>query len=244
MKDSDSLDTGSRHKIIVGVDYGTTYSGLRSQKARCQRSETSNIYAIGVSWAESTKTRLEDINVINTWPGHRDSTWKVPSRIAYASENKNKIPADQWGFQVSPNLMCYSWTKLLLDKSAQLTGYDDPSLKDLFGSGLMSLPKGKSAQSVIEDYFRELYVYLIHQLEKKMGAGVFNATPMEIYLTMPAIWSDQAQLATRKAAEAAGFGSRPYDSIFMIKEPEAAALSAIKPHLGPDAIDPVQVCNL
>ncbi|KAK2834840.1 hypothetical protein FQN49_006865 [Arthroderma sp. PD_2] len=220
MKEDGGIDPGSRHKIIVGVDYGTTFSG--------------------VSWAESTKTRLEDINVINTWPGHRDSTWKVPSRIAYASENKNKITTDQWGFQVSPNLMCYSWTKLLLDKSAQLTGYDDPSLKDLFGSGLMSLPKGKSAQYVIEDYFRELYMYLIHQLEKKMGSGVFNVTPMEIYLTMPAIWSDQAQLATQKAAEAAGFGSRPYDSIFMIKEPEAAALSAIKPHLGPDAIDPVQ----
>ncbi|KAK2733112.1 hypothetical protein FQN57_002304 [Myotisia sp. PD_48] len=210
----------SRHKIIVGVDYGTTYSGI--------------------SWVESTKTRLEDINVINTWPGHRDSTWKVPSRIAYAKENNGKIPNDQWGFEVSPNLMSYSWTKLLLDKHARIGEYDDPSLKDLFGSGLMNLPRGKNAQAVIEDYLRELYIYLVHQLEKKISPSVFNVTPMEIYLTMPAIWSDQAQLATREAAKAAGFASRPNDSIYMIAEPEAAALSAIKPHLSPDAIDPVQ----
>lgn len=105
----------------------------------------------------------------------------------------------------------------------------------------MALPRGRTAQNVVEDYFRYLYKYVKRQLEKKIGPGVFEATPMDIYLTMPAIWSDQAQLATREAAKAGGFASRPYDSIYMIAEPEAAAISAIKPHIGPDAIDPVQV---
>ncbi|KAL1965071.1 hypothetical protein VTN77DRAFT_6131 [Rasamsonia byssochlamydoides] len=63
------MSSSKRHKIIVGVDYGTTYSG--------------------VSWVFSTKTRIEDINVISNWRDHPGS-WKVATRIAYAHENGNR----------------------------------------------------------------------------------------------------------------------------------------------------------
>ncbi|KAL1965072.1 hypothetical protein VTN77DRAFT_6132 [Rasamsonia byssochlamydoides] len=99
----------------------------------------------------------------------------------------------------------------------------------------MSLSKGKTAQDVVEDFLRHLYNYLVNMLKKQIGEDTFNATPMECYLTMSAIWSDQAQLATREAARAAGFASRPSDTLTMIAEPEAAAIAAMKPHIGPEA---------
>ncbi|RJE22726.1 hypothetical protein PHISCL_04942 [Aspergillus sclerotialis] len=218
-EDFNSLKLGSnstnRHKIIVGVDYGTTYSGI--------------------SYVESTKTRLEDINVITSWPDERGTSWKTPTRIAYVAENKD-LSSSQWGFSVTPRMKSYSWTKLLLDKNTPLTKFDDNSLRDLYGEGLLSLPRGKTAQKVVEDYLRYLYRHLMHTLEKQLGQAVLKSTPIECYLTMPAIWSDQAQLATREAAKAAGFASRPGDTLAMIAEPEAAAIAAMKPNAGPDAI--------
>ena len=138
----------------------------------------------------------------------------------------------------------YSWTKLLLDKNTPLTKFDDNSLRDLYGDGLLNLPRGKTAQKVVEDYLRYLYRHLMHTLEKQLGQAVLKSTPIECYLTMPAIWSDQAQMATREAAKAAGFASRPGDTLAMIAEPEAAAIAAMKPNAGPDAISLLKVICL
>jgi molecular chaperone DnaK (HSP70) len=83
----------------------------------------------------------------------------------------------------------------------------------------------------------EVYRFVVGNLEKRMTPEVFAATPMICYLTMPAIWSDNAQAATRKAAMGAGFGSRPSDTIRMISEPEAAAIAALKKDLVPGSVN-------
>jgi molecular chaperone DnaK (HSP70) len=46
------------------------------------------------------------------------------------------------------------------------------------------------------------------------------------------MWSDAAKATTIEAAQAAGFGSRSIDSIHIITEPEAAALSVLMPRVG------------
>ena len=64
-----------------------------------------------------------------------------------------------------------------------------------------------------------------------MTQDVLKVTPIDFWFTMPALWSDEAQYATKIAAERAGFGkssAREHDKISMIREPEAAALSALK----------------
>jgi molecular chaperone DnaK (HSP70) len=66
------------------------------------------------------------------------------------------------------------------------------------------------------------------RLERKLTKDLLNVTPIEFWFTMPAIWSDEAQHATRTAAMCAGFGTRSGDSVKMITEPEAAALAAFK----------------
>lgn len=138
-------------------------------------------------------------------------------------------------------LRCYTWTKLLLDTDADLTAFDDPALKDIFGEGLLQLPPGKTAEDVCRDYLRGLYGFLVQTLQKRFSPEIFSVTPMECWITVPAIWSDKAQASTREAARSAGFASRPFDVVNVITEPEAAAITVLKTHMSRDHIDPINV---
>lgn len=182
----------------------------------------------------------DDIVIVSKWPNHTGSAWKAPSTIAYSKENP-KLDRNHFGFEVGRSHKHYVWTKLLLDGETDLARHDDPLLSQMYGSGFLKLPRNKSAKDVVQDYLRELYLFTMGTLERELTARVVKTMPMECWITMPAIWSDRAQADTRAAAIAAGFGSRSFDRVNMISEPEAAALYALKPHLGPKAIDPVQV---
>ncbi|KAK7706076.1 hypothetical protein SLS57_009857 [Botryosphaeria dothidea] len=100
-----------RYKLIVAVDYGTTYTGI--------------------SFITTNTRDIEKIEIINEWPGNAESVFKVPSKIAYNTENPG-LEDDQWGFNVKSSMSCYTWTKLLLDKNIRLTDFDDSKLEDVF----------------------------------------------------------------------------------------------------------------
>lgn len=179
--------------------------------------------------------------IVNKWPSHTEQSWKAPSRIAFASENK-KIARNYWGYEVGRNHKSYAWTKLLLDKGVKLGDHDDPLLRQMYGGeGFLGLPPGMTATEVVRDYLAELYKHAVACVVRELSQQVFDSLPMECWITMPAIWSDGAQSATREAALKAGFGSRPNDTVSMITEPEAAALWALKPFLGEKALDPLKV---
>lgn len=183
------------------------------------------------------KADLEDINVIRDWPG-KDGEWKTPSRIAYAFENrKSDLKQDLWGYQVAPGMIAYSWTKLLLDKDAKDTHFDDPNLQSAIEEGRMKLPDGRSAQSVASDFLACLYKHMEQRLLREFGKVTLDQTPMDCWLTVPAVWSDQAQNATKTAALEAGFASRPGDTISVITEPEAAAITVLKDSMRPESLN-------
>lgn len=163
--------------------------------------------------------------------------------IAFASENaKAKLSRNYWGYEVERIHKQYAWTKLLLDKNVNLGQHDDPLLRQMYGEeGFLGLPEDKTAKEVVRDYLAELYKHTVSVLIRELTSAVFDSLPMECWITMPAIWSDGAQSATREAALQAGFGSRPNDSVSMITEPEAAALWALRPYLSETALDPLKV---
>ncbi|KAK0727832.1 hypothetical protein B0T26DRAFT_748130 [Lasiosphaeria miniovina] len=191
-RDRQSGATANVLKIIIDVDYGTTFTG--------------------VSFVTSDKTSVDDIDVIRTWPGDGgpvEGNWKTPTVIAYGSENN--------------------------------TEFDDPSLREATGSALFHLPPGKDAQMVCQDFLVEVYRFVVHNLQIRMTPQVFKMTPVEYYLTIPAMWTDKARSATLEAAKAAGFGSRKINSIHMIPEPEAAAIAALKKDLRPGSVNVISV---
>lgn len=187
------------------------------------------------------KSDIDDINIISSWPGTLQTTWKTPTRIAYKEEN-HSLQNNKWGFEVQPKLKSYSWTKLLLDRNAIVGEHDDPSLSTMSDQGIMKLPRDRDAQGVCEDFLHEMYTYMSLKLRQQMSDVTFDNTPMECWITLPAIWSDEAKDATLEAARKAGFGSRPGDDIFTIAEPEAAAIATLKMYSGPGALNPIKVC--
>ena len=151
----------------------------------------------------------------------------MPSQIAYSAEN-SALESDTWGYEVQPGARAYCWTKLLLDKGTLATEYDDPSLQEASGGAALKVPAGKKPVDVVADFLGHLYKHCISRIEKTVPPDVLRLTPIDFWFTMPAIWSDEAQHTTKTAAERAGFGQRPGDTISMIAEPEAAALVAFK----------------
>ena len=181
----------------------------------------------------SQESNIENVEVITNWPGnaagHRE---KVPSQIAYKAENgKPPLEKDLWGYEIPPSAKRHCWTKLLLDRNARATEFDDPNLADMAEWNGIPIRQDKDPKDVVTDYLHHLYQHCMEYLARRITQDILKVTPIEFWFTMPALWSDEAQFATKEAAERAGFGKnvqREYDSISMIKEPEAAALSALK----------------
>lgn len=170
-----------------------------------------------------------DVKVIADWAGaagQTDMLEKVPSRIAFACEN-DELSEDKWGYEVKPSYKSRSWTKLLLDSKAKHREFDSKVLSGKVQSEILGLPKYMSAEQVVEEYLRYLYRHIISKLEKQYGPEVLRITPIDFWFTHPATWQESSKAATRQAAEAAGFGDRVGDQLYMISEPEAAATSIL-----------------
>lgn len=188
----------------------------------------------------SDKKGVDDINIITTWPGEISTSSKVPTRIAYMAEN-NTLKKNRWGYEVEPKHTSYSWTKLLLDKNAVRTSFDDPSLSKISTNVIMQLPKFRNAPGVCEDYLRELYGYVSERLKRQLGAATFDLTPIECWITLPAIWSEEAKDVTLRAAKQAGFGSRTDDEVYTIAEPEDAAIATLRGYSAMGSVNAVKV---
>lgn len=143
------------------------------------------------------------------------------------------------GFEVTPGIKSYSWFKLRLDPAARIDD-SESGISVSEGPGLLRLPHGKTAREVCADFLREIYHEFHAQLVRSLGQGVVDVSRKEFWFTVPAIWSDQAKAHTRAAALDAGFGSGEEDEIFLISEPEAAAVASLS-RLGDNARDQIRV---
>jgi molecular chaperone DnaK (HSP70) len=203
-----------KQRLIVGIDYGTTYSGL--------------------SFALTGATDFRDINTWTKYPGassHSAEHYeKAPTRIAFKWENDG-MEGDAWGYQVEPGMKTYTWTKLLLDQLAVQSEFDDPDLYLANGENIMKLPEGKCASWVVTEYLKKLKAMFDDAVPLHSVAQTINDLPMDFWITVPASWTEKARLLTIKAAKDAGFGTRDIDTVSLISEPEAAAHAVLKSSL-------------
>ena len=91
-----------RNKIVVAIDFGTTYSG----KPAHTHGRPYTLSKAGIAFVSTTDSDANDIQVITDWAGaarKNDHLEKVPSRIAFAYEN-DSIDCDKWGYEVEPSL--------------------------------------------------------------------------------------------------------------------------------------------
>ncbi|RPB23919.1 actin-like ATPase domain-containing protein [Terfezia boudieri ATCC MYA-4762] len=186
-------------KIILGIDFGTTYSG--------------------VAWASTTSPN--EISPIRQWPnaGKADVD-KVPSEMVYLPDGTFK-----WGFQTSPESIrkegkLLQYMKLLLDPSQEAGNV----LADPLGLEHVRclLPQNKKPVDVVADYLRAVKTHALDVLSKNFGTEFWKVIEVEYHLTIPAVWSESAKALTLKAANTAGIGAS--NDLILIAEPEAAAL--------------------
>jgi hypothetical protein len=181
-------------------------------------------------YCTSTSTNIEHIVTIQDYPGATDDAQKVPSRIAYEMVDDGGVidlEPEAMGFQITSDMHpIAALMKLHLDKEARLTEFDDMSLKSL-GQDTGRLPDGKTAEEVIVDYLKALYQCLRDHMQHRGLLANFDTWPVDYYITHPASWTDAAKSATRDVAVQAGFGAQDGDTIRLISEPEAAAVTAL-----------------
>ncbi|KAL1835667.1 hypothetical protein VTJ49DRAFT_6256 [Mycothermus thermophilus] len=190
-------------RLIVGVDFGTTFSGVAA------------VY---------TGTP-DDIEIIKTWPGGNGITSdKVPTEIAYdlpAGASPGTAPTVKWGFQFKPEDPRLRCIKLFLDRSQKLPFYVSP-----LETAAQLKRYNKTVVDAVSDYLTQIYKHTMHTLQRRYGESFLASTKVDFVLTCPAVWSDAAKATTLQAAERAGMGAQ--SQIQMISEPEAAAVYTLK----------------
>ncbi|KAL7947533.1 actin-like ATPase domain-containing protein [Trichoderma barbatum] len=200
----------NRIRLLVGIDYGTTYSGI------CFALSNASDFKAITPW-----TKYPDADSHNA-----EHTVKAPTRVAFPAENTD-LDRTAWGYEVGADMKSYSWTKLLLDETL-ISEFDDPDIYSTKNAEIMRLPKNMSAKDVAKEYLMGMRKMFDDNIAQFLGACKLDDLPMEFWLTVPASWSEKAKLLTKNAAIEAGFGDREIDSIRLIPEPEAAAHMALK----------------
>ncbi|KLJ07402.1 hypothetical protein EMPG_17132 [Blastomyces silverae] len=199
--------TATAH-LIVGIDFGTTYSG------------------VAVAHSEFGR---EKIHIISSWPGNVEVRHKVPTMIEDKSESSNYRG---WGYAISPTTHCSSWFKLHMAPDNTLSKNDDPLLSQSVGPSLLRIPDWETPEILCEEYLRRLYKRVMERLSTIYGQSIVDMLPIKAVLTIPADWDKKYKTTLSEAAHRAGIATGENDSVLTVDEPEAAALAAFETSLG------------
>ncbi|KAL8819859.1 MAG: hypothetical protein Q9191_007642 [Dirinaria sp. TL-2023a] len=201
----EEADDSSDRKLLIAVDFGTTFSGVAWAQTR-----RPDVQTIIIQWPDAANGGLEGV-----------SSDKVPTELRYEGDTCH------WGFQVDDFGSRHQWFKLDLDPS-QSRGVSDLS-RQYPDQHALPPTYTQNAEKLCTDYLTALRTHTEKVLNYKLPQSVLKTTPIEYIITVPAVWSDTAQAKTRACAENAGMGK----ALQIISEPEAAAiyaLHAMDPH--------------
>ncbi|KAL4807449.1 hypothetical protein BDV18DRAFT_167977 [Aspergillus unguis] len=206
--------------MVIGIDFGTTYSG--------------------VAWATVADFASEQINLITSWPGTGREEGKAPTELFYED---NQV---FWGYDIPDDADPVRWFKLLLVKDEDLSEETRSSEFVLRGRKMLK-ETGKTAIGLIADYLRLLWNHIIETVEKSRGESVIDALRFHVVITVPAIWKGYARQGMEEAAQIAGLlDTRAAGSTVLsfVPEPEAAALSTLcEPGRKTQAGDVFVICD-
>ncbi|RFN49025.1 heat shock 70 kda protein 12b [Fusarium flagelliforme] len=198
----DDLDRFFEKFVAVGIDFGTTYTG--------------------VSWARSTDPK--DINSITGWPSsdHRSKNEiQVPTLYDLTSH--------KWGYEITPDMKPMKWFKLLLLKKEDLTreaGGDSQQLKQTLEI-LDTIGRDITPVQLVGLYLKKVWDHTYTSLRSMID---IDNLPLRVAITVPAIWPDYAKSSMREAARLAGITDHRAigeTTLITVEEPEAAALASV-----------------
>ncbi|KAJ5143425.1 uncharacterized protein N7515_002212 [Penicillium bovifimosum] len=191
-----------RPKLIVGIDFGTTFSG--------------------VAWG--LEDNPDSIDLIQTWPGGGNTTsQKVPTLCSYKD---NRLI---WGYQADlprcpgEQQQLIRGVKLLLDESQQFRYAPAVNsrgiIKDLNVTPL----------EVAGDYLGKLVAHAHGILRRRFGS-VLGTMDLQYILTVPAVWSDKGKDTTMRAALLTGISPTSLTLLSEPEAAAVCAIRTIRPN--------------
>ncbi|KAI8387002.1 hypothetical protein BD560DRAFT_452538 [Blakeslea trispora] len=184
------------YKLVIAYDFGTTFSGA--------------------SYAFTHNTTPEIFDV-QKWP-HKGGNFypKTPTISAYKKSEPSKMI--EWGHAAKKLMLKPQTAK----ENIVLTNFK-LNLDETLHRGVAE--NHRSAVSNIADYLKALHEYVLEDVTRGFAKN-YDPDTFCYCLTVPAMWSDSAKYAMRRAAIKAGLikSDDPQDRLVLISEPEAAAL--------------------
>ncbi|GAW18679.1 hypothetical protein ANO14919_081600 [Xylariales sp. No.14919] len=190
--------------LVIGIDFGTTYSG--------------------VAWATQVDFQRDQVNFIHSWPGNGRDEGKVPTQIWYGDNEEIA-----WGYDVPIDAEPFQWFKLLLLHIQDLS----PDIRDsklLARAREMMEKSSKTAVDLIADYLRLLWEHAMSTISRELSEIVVEALAIHVVVTVPAIWQGYARHAMEEAVKKAGILDDRLagtTKLTLAPEPEAAALATL-----------------
>ncbi|KAI9271864.1 hypothetical protein BDA99DRAFT_477977 [Phascolomyces articulosus] len=202
MLSSNPQQPPTEYKVVIGYDFGTTYSGA------------------AYAFTHSTPTEVFDIQ---KWP-HKGGNFfpKVPTLSVYPRRNKQQLSGrsalSEWG---------HGAKKAMLKPGADKQNVLLSQFKLHLDESLHRPPLENELTPVqaVADYLTALHEHTLEELSRGF-ANNYDPDTFRYCLTVPAVWSDKAKNLMRQASIQAGLitPSDPSDRLTLISEPEAAAL--------------------
>ena len=189
--------TVPEQRLIIGLDYGTTYTG-RVLVTALQVSSI-KIAGLGVAYATplGDTSNLNDIDAVTDWGKRMDNHDKVPSVKSYS--NRTEAGQAQWGSDLSPGAVAMVHTKLELD-IGQVSEELDLILQSLKGmrnlnfqhiqtsTGLRGLPEYpyKSPEEITTEYLTNVFQYL-ERVVTSFSEVLRRTISTDIVVTVPTV---------------------------------------------------------
>ncbi|KAF4179419.1 hypothetical protein CNMCM7927_001862 [Aspergillus lentulus] len=211
-------------RIVVGIDFGTTYSGV----AFALESSPDDVEVVRV-WPGARKSEFKVLNPSNQELIFAGTTPKVPTTISY--ENGKLL----WGYQTPMFGEVVRGIKLLLDPTQEIDYTPAVQSKEILAK------YDKEPVDVARDYLQLLVNSAKETLRRRFG-NALDSMEIRFVLTVPAVWTDKAKNITLTAATDAGISAL---DVTLVSEPEAAALSCLNA-IQPNTIengDVVIICD-
>jgi len=205
---------------VIGLDYGTTFTGVAYREVTGDDDDEDNHTVVPTNWPKGAEE-------------------KVPSEISYSLAPGAER---QWGYDISPGGRKMVWTKLELEQQERpdelrmildaLDGMRNLSFEDTIQREELPSYPGKDPVDIVADYLTYIREHLVEELLQTYGAEFLSSLPVDLVVSVPAIWSDLAKNRTFHAIHQAGFTTSPhfrnFREMIMVSEPEAAALYAMR----------------
>ncbi|KAJ3367859.1 hypothetical protein GGF31_007020 [Allomyces arbusculus] len=200
---------------MVGVDFGTTFSGFAIFRVPDeQRSKNTRV------WVPRGNANTQIIGN-EDWEDrpHNMHSHKLPTVIAYPNGVRSSLHECKWG-----------WSATKYDKSMKPVHRIKLALEATTPEVMRpEVPAGMKPVDIISDYLACLRQEMMRFIESRYPVDVnLSADDLLICMTVPVGWSSQAHHTIRRAATNAGLISNENSRhLLFCYEPEAAALACV-----------------